>query len=507
VSRRTFLRFLVVGGGAVVVLAGLIEFRLADWPIYAVFLLVYLAVAPAAVEVLPRLGLPVPDMAVTIGFLYIGGLPIAVVRGLTPLLTRLLSQAAPERWKDQFERLDGLVGRRELFFRDTAGWETDGNLRVVSELGLIAFGLGVRWWIAQALVPHGLPAENPGAIATGEIAGYATWGLLSLLPIYPDRPLLPLLVDKRGLKAALADVGLIVGLALTPFVFLITYGYRSEGLLGAAAWSLSTLGLHFMLKRLNERRVTLEEQNRRLEALNRELEHRERLSAIGKMSSVVSHEILHQLGIIGIHADLIRNADGEGAPEESLAQARQNAQAIEAALGDVNRVLKDLLVFSRDLRLNLYEHSLKAVLDEALADCLAYASERGVELRLECPEGIFLPLDKLKLKQALLNVLRNAVEASPKGEAVVVRADVQEGFATVRVSDRGPGVPPSDREQIFAPFFTTKEYGTGLGLAIAREFVNAHGGRLFVDSAAVESVSTFVLKLPLMSSAAVAAST
>ena len=220
------------------------------------------------------------------------------------------------------------------------------------------------------------------------------------------------------------------------------------------------------------------------------------------MSSVVSHEILHQLGIIGIHADLIRNADGEGAPEESLAQARQNAQAIEAALGDVNRVLKDLLVFSRDLRLNLYEHSLKAVLEEALADCRAYASERGVELRLECPEGMSLPLDKLKLKQALLNILRNAVEASPRGKAVVVRADAEEGFATVRVSDRGPGVPPSDREQIFTPFFTTKDHGTGLGLAIAREFVRAHGGRLFVDSPAGEGGATFVLQLPLTSSVA-----
>ena len=66
-----------------------------------------------------------------------------------------------------------------------------------------------------------------------------------------------------------------------------------------------------MLQRLNERRLPVEEQNRRLEALNRELEHRERLSAIGKMSSVVSHQILQQLGVIGIYADLIRHADAD----------------------------------------------------------------------------------------------------------------------------------------------------------------------------------------------------
>src|SRR6185295_3693219 len=114
--------------------------------------------------------------------------------------------------------------------------------------------------------------------------------------------------------------------------------------------------LHFMLQRLNERRLTVEEQNRRLIVLNRELEHRERLSAIGKMSSVVSHQILQQLGVIGLYADLIRNADGDAAI--AVPQMRSNAAAIEGALADVNRVLTDLLVFSKDLRLNLYTHAL-----------------------------------------------------------------------------------------------------------------------------------------------------
>src|SRR6185369_10052864 len=130
--------------------------------------------------------------------------------------------------------------------------------------------------------------------------------------------------------------------------------------------SLATFGLHFMLKLMNERRLTLEEQNHQLSTLNRELEHRERLSAIGKMSSIVSHQILQQLGVIGIHADLIRHAPDNGQPKETLEQARANAVAIEGALGDVNRVLTDLLVFSRDLRLNLYAHPLATVLGEVV---------------------------------------------------------------------------------------------------------------------------------------------
>src|SRR5207247_737347 len=216
-------------------------------------------------------------------------------------------------------------------------------------------------------------------------------------------------------------------------------------LAGAAVWSLAALGLHVMLKRLTERRIAVEEQNRRLEALNRELEHRERLSAIGKMSSVISHQMLQQLGVIGIYADLIRHAEAEGDPAAVLGQAKASAAAIEGALGGVNRVLEDLLVFSRDLRLNLYEHRLGDVLAECLEECRPQAAERGVALRLECPADTTARLDKLKVKQAVVNVLRNAIEASPPGADVVVRCGLADGAAEIAVTDRGPGIPAADR--------------------------------------------------------------
>src|SRR5262249_33084650 len=157
------------------------------------------------------------------------------------------------------------------------------------------------------------------------------------------------------------------------------------GLAGAIVWSLSSLGLHFMLKRLTERRLVVEEQNRQLVALDGELEHRERLAAIGKMSSVISHQMLQQLRVIGLYADLIQQTEPDGAASAAGARARANAAAIEGALHGVNRVLTDLLVFSRDLRLNLYEHRLGDLLAECIEDCRTQALERGVSLRLDCP--------------------------------------------------------------------------------------------------------------------------
>src|SRR2546430_12365273 len=91
-------------------------------------------------------------------------------------------------------------------------------------------------------------------------------------------------------------------------------------------------------------------------------------------------------------------------------------------------------------------------------------------------------LDKLKVKQAVVNVLRNAIEASPPGADVVVRCGLADGAAEIAVTDRGPGIPAADRAAIFTPFFTTKEHGSGLGLAIAREFAEAHGGAITAES-------------------------
>lgn len=518
---RSVLWTLVVAGGIAAGIASLFFFRLEDWPIYVTFLIVYLLVYLPAVEVLPGMQLPIPNMAVAIGFLYVGGLPILILRGIVPPLAQPLIRVLPEPWGRRFAEQTGHeavrslwdvvrsfwgawaihtrgsgmtipAGERGRFWDNWAMGGRRADAGIAAEWALFGIGLATRWAIVCALVPEGSPTENLWVIGIAELGGYAVWGLLSVLPIYPDRPLLPLETDPKGLRSALADVGLVISMALAPFVFLIAYGYRSAGLPGAAAWSLATLGLHFMLKRLSERRLTVEDQNRRLERLHRELEHRERLSAIGKMSSVVSHQILHQLGVIGLYTDLLKNSGDEGAEA-----VREKARAIEDALGDVNRVLTDLLVFSKDLRLNLYRHPLKPLLEECLGDVRPDADKAHVILHLSCPESVEINVDKLKLKQAVLNVLRNAIAVSPNGSNVGVLVELREDLVDLAVSDQGPGVPEHEREAIFAPFFTTTANGTGLGLAIAREFVEAHRGTIRVENGKDGKGARFVIRLPV----------
>ncbi len=479
-SARTVLRSVVIATAVAVTVASGFAIRAEDWPIYAVFVLLALTLHMPAVEVLPQMPIPVAYLAMTIGFLYIGGPPIILLQVLTPVLVAVLPGRIRTRWT---LRTFGVAGDRQA---------TPATL--AANWANFTLGLGARWFVVWLLVPDGNVTAHPGVILLAEVVAYASGGLLSMLPIYAFRPLPSLRPDART-RAVYGDMFVIVMLTLTPFVFLIAYGYQTHGLAGASVWSLAALGPHFVLKRLNDRRLRVEEQNRRLEALQRELAHRERLAAIGKMSSVVSHQMLQQLGVIGLYADLIRNASDEGEPPAEVERARRNAAAIEEALGSVNGVLRDLLVFSRDQRLNLYDHPLGVVVDEALESCRAAAADRGVTLRVQAASDQLLPLDKIKIRQALANVVRNAIESSPAGGVVAVRATGADGVMEIAVTDEGPGIPPAEHDTVFAPFYTTKEHGTGLGLAIAREFARAHGGDLTVADGRGPG-ATFVLRLP-----------
>ncbi len=487
------LRVVLIAAGAAVAGWSLLSFRVADWPIYATYAVLSLVLFRFYVEVLPGLVLPVPGLALTVGFLYVGGPAIIILRLAEPILVSGLRAMVPAAWRDRL--VGGSVGGAgavaSLF------WIKEWSQRAAaaSEWASFSLGLAIRWWVVSRLVSGGEPALHPAAIAVAEIAGYAAWGALATLPIHSYRPFLPPVVAVRGFRAVIRDLELVFIVTLTPLVFLIVYGYAAHGLAGAAGWSVAAIGLHVMLKRLTRLRVAGEEQNRRLETLNRALQHRERLSAIGKMSSVVSHQMLQQLGVIGIHADLIRHAEPDGDASVALAQAKTSAGAIENALASVNGVLTDLLVFSRDLRLNLYEHRLAELLTECVDACRAQAIARGVTLRLDCPAEATARLDKLKIKQAVVNVVRNAIEASPPSSDVLVRCRRASDAVEIAVVDHGTGIPEAHRREIFTPFFTTKEQGTGLGLAIAREFAEVHGGGITSASGA-DGETTFVLRLP-----------
>jgi signal transduction histidine kinase len=210
-------------------------------------------------------------------------------------------------------------------------------------------------------------------------------------------------------------------------------------------------------------------------------ERADRLKQLGEMAAGVAHEIRNPLnGIEGFASLLVRDL-----PEGD--KRRRFAQLIVGGVRDLNRTVTGLLEFTRQRRLERRAHDpvdlVRAVVEIVGADAAAAATAIVVADGWGGRGAV--QADGAQLKQVLLNLLRNAVEAAAEahpgaGRVAVAIEAVPEGLAIV-VDDDGPGVPPEARQLIFTPFHTTKEHGTGLGLAVSFAIVQLHGGSLTVE--------------------------
>jgi signal transduction histidine kinase len=223
-----------------------------------------------------------------------------------------------------------------------------------------------------------------------------------------------------------------------------------------------------------------------IDRFRREAALRERLSALGRLSTVIAHEVRNPLMIIKSSLAALRR---EGA---TAADAREAAREIEEEVARLNRLVDGVLDFARPLRLEYSPTDLRTLCREAAAAVMG-GGESGTEVSVEGGSVTALT-DGERLRTVLLNVLGNAKEAAgqrSRGDAtaekgtteVRVRVEsVGEGRAAIAVADRGPGIPEADLRSVFEPYFTTKRTGTGLGLAIAKNIVDALGGTIVVTS-------------------------
>jgi len=219
-----------------------------------------------------------------------------------------------------------------------------------------------------------------------------------------------------------------------------------------------------------------------------------RLRYISDFAADVAHEFKSPLTSIRGAAELLE----EGAADD-LDARRRFLRNIELDVARLDRLVSRLLELSR---IEASSEAMAVIDLEALALRVAErmsAPDQPVELRYAMPIR-FMRARETDLETALMNLVDNAVKFSPPGEPVSVAVEPGSGGATVRisVSDRGPGIPPQHLPKIFDRFFTTDESrdGTGLGLSIVQSVVEAHGGRVTVDSKPGEG-ATFVVELPV----------
>ncbi len=211
-----------------------------------------------------------------------------------------------------------------------------------------------------------------------------------------------------------------------------------------------------------------------------EVRRSERLAALGRLSAGVAHEIRNPLAGIRTTAELLRSRLGEG---------DERGRFVDVILEEsirLDRIVGSLLQFAKPAEPRLEPVDLGALLDRAIQLANGKAAEHRVHLRRAPESGNALPLaDRDQILQVLLNLILNAIEATPAGGEVRVGVEApargRGTAASVRIEDGGEGIPASIRERVFDPFFTTKPGGTGLGLSISEHIVRRHGGSIRLE--------------------------
>ncbi|MGE5849356.1 MAG: ATP-binding protein, partial [Candidatus Methylomirabilota bacterium] len=261
----------------------------------------------------------------------------------------------------------------------------------------------------------------------------------------------------------------------------------------------------------------LEEASRELQRSHHQLLHQERLAALGEMAAHVVHEIRNPLVSIGGFARRLAKRLLDREPEG------QYAQIIAREVDRLERIVRDVQGMSREVHPARVETDLHTLLQDCVVLFAERIAQQRVQLRMDLgSRPTVVSLDPVQVKQAMVNLLANALEAMPEGGTLTlttrtVREDGgqfvelsngqlerEEDESTSRpidewvvleVSDTGGGIPQAILDDVFNPFFTTKEAGTGLGLTLVRRIARAHGGRVEVDNRPGEGV-TFRLWLP-----------
>lgn len=292
--------------------------------------------------------------------------------------------------------------------------------------------------------------------------------------------------------------------------------------LAAVDWSWLAAGIGIgLLAGAAAAWVGFRRQLQRVQLAERRARSAERLAELGSMTGGLAHEIKNPLSTLGLNAQLL----GEGisdaiADPEPRARLLNRVGALRRETERLKGILSDFLAYAGEVRLDQRATDLNTIVDE-LADFFRPECERvGVRLRADlAPAPVLASVDAKLLKQALLNLMLNAVQAmSPappaastaaapatapipagsRGELILkvgAGLDDRRPAALIHVIDTGPGIPPDALPRVFTPYFTTKAGGTGLGLPTTRRIIEAHGGQIDVFSQPGTGTD-FMLTLP-----------
>ena len=211
-----------------------------------------------------------------------------------------------------------------------------------------------------------------------------------------------------------------------------------------------------------------------LRRLQERLVAEEKLAAIGQLSSAIAHEIRNPVSMI---SSSLKMAEGRE-PESPIAQEMFGIAAIEAKR--LETLTSDFLAFARTKEPQLKATPVRASLDYLAALSKALAAEKDVSIDIVCDDSLEFTMDADQMHRAMLNLLTNALNATPRHGHVVIGAEKHGSRSTLYVDNTGQKIPDENVSRIFEPFFTSGPKGTGLGLPIVRKIAHSHGGEVLL---------------------------
>ena len=235
---------------------------------------------------------------------------------------------------------------------------------------------------------------------------------------------------------------------------------------------------------------------RRKRELEEQLRRAEHSAVVGRLASGIAHEIRNPLNFINLSIDHLQ---ARVAPEDPMTRDEHTRilSMIKDEIARLNRMVSDFLSYGRPARLDFRELDARALLSEITELVKAQAVEQQVDidLRVDGSLSTLLEADAKQLRTCFSNLIINAIQAMPEGGKLTITLTPGESEQVITISDTGVGIPEAAREQIFEPYYSTKETGIGLGLPLVRKIIEEHGGNIEVTSGQGVG-STFVVTLP-----------
>jgi signal transduction histidine kinase len=245
----------------------------------------------------------------------------------------------------------------------------------------------------------------------------------------------------------------------------------------------------------DELEVKVQERTRELREAQAKLLRNERLAAIGQLAGMVGHDLRNPLtGIAGAAYYLKANSSPKLGKN-----SRQMLGVIEEDIQRSNKIISDLLEYSREIRLEFSETAPKLAMEGALS---LVKIPKNIQLKNLARNTPKIRVDVEKMTRVFINIIKNAVDAMPKGGALTIRSKKSNDNVEFSFTDTGQGMTKCVLDKLWSPLFTTKAKGMGFGLPICKRMVEAHGGKISVKSAIAKG-STFTISVPISPGAGV----